>query len=102
MYRYNESRPFGFRKHNNLTFEKSVDRPNSRLRRVTRYLYLNGSKTRAEILADVFKRTTSNTGSLRGWGGYLFSGAVEAGFITKTRVGNKVFYDVGPSYLALK
>jgi hypothetical protein len=96
------NRPFGFIKHNGLNLAKSPSNPKSRLRRITFYLYVNGPRTRAQILQDVFGINSQNTSSVRGWGAYIFSAATEAGFVTQTRKGRTVMYDVGPAYLSLK
>ena len=93
------NRPFGFIKHNGLNFVKSPTDPSSRLRRLTFYLYVNGPKTKAQILTELFKVEVE---SQRGWGAPFFNAAVRSGFITMTRVGRSPVYDVGPAYLSLK
>ena len=94
------NRPFGFIKHNGLNFVKSPSNPSSRLRRLTYFLFVNGPKSKAQILTELFKVHPRK--SFRGWGAPFFNAAIRSEFIVMTRVGRKVFYDVGPAYLSLK
>ena len=93
------NRPFGFIKHNGLNFVKSPSNPSSRLRRLTYFLFVNGPKSKSQILTELFKVQPE---SHRGWGAPFFNAAIRSGFITMTRVGKTPMYDVGPAYLSLK
>lgn len=103
------SRPLHLTAPNGLNFSRSVGNPNSRLERVRKYLRENGSRTKAEILREVFgKNITENPqyvmkGSwyypknnevTRGWGSYLFTYGVHHGFFRKERKGNTVLWSV--------
>jgi len=90
---------------NGMNFTKSVGNPKSRLERVRSYLWLYGSATKRQILADVFDRTIVEYSSVmkrevtRGWASYVFTYGIRQGFFQKHRIGNEVFYALGPAGL---
>lgn len=86
---HHSSRPIHLTAPNGLNFSRSVGNPNSRLERVRKYLRDNGSRTKAEILRDVFNRPMC-----RGWGCYLFTYGVIHGFFRKERKGNTVLWSL--------
>jgi hypothetical protein len=99
------TQPFGFQMHNGLNLSKSVSNPKSRLARMVNYIRQNGECTRAELamkaLGSRFDATYHR--EQRGWNGYAFSGAIRGGFLVTNRVGNEVFYMLGPkSHLVTK
>lgn len=87
---------FGVRGHNNMTFEKSVDNPNSMLSRVLDFLSENGPATKREILIHLDKRfKTYKPERLRGQYSEFFRLAHGAGFIEGERQGNQYIWDLG-------
>ena len=108
MYHYGygrslSSRPSYLTAPNGLNFSRSVGNPNSRLEKVRQYLSVNGPSSKREILFKVFGKKVTDTyipwnnrnGEVTsGWGAYLFTYAQKHGYITKSRVGNQVFYSL--------
>lgn len=98
---------------NGLNFNKSVTDPTSNLRRVVDFLSANPNASRADILIKVFRVHVEGIHAhnprgyprrklvTRGWGGLMFMIAIRCGFITKTRVGRLVMYNVGPTAVSV-
>lgn len=87
--------PFGVCGPNGLNLSHSVQNDRSNLRKVVQYLTDNGGSTKREILRDVFDIHNPNSTTLRGWGGTFFRVAVHAGFLAKSRKGNRVYWYIG-------
>jgi hypothetical protein len=85
--------PFGIRMFNGLTLGKSVTNPNSRLAKMVNYIRENGPSTREDLGRGALGFRFSVWA--RNWNSYAFSGAVQAGFLTRYRVGQKVYYNLG-------
>lgn len=91
---------FGVRGHNNMTFEKSVDNPNSMLSRVLDFLSEHGPATKRQILSHLDARfKTYSPMRIRGQYSEFFRLAHGAGFIRGERFGNIYLWDLGETAL---
>lgn len=91
--------------HNGMNLSKSIGNPKSRFEKVRYYLFVNGPRTKREILRDVFGKvvadhptgwgtnTPPNVVSM-GWGCYMFSLASKNGLFRKVRKGNVTYWSV--------
>jgi len=92
-YTMTKNTPFGFQMFNGLNFSKSVSNPNSRLAKMVNYVRQNGPSTREDIGRNALGFRFVHWA--RNWNSYGFSGAVQGEFLIRTRVGRKVYYNLG-------
>lgn len=79
---------------NGLNFSRSVGVPTSRLERVRDYLTVNGSRTKRDILRDVFGLDGLTNSEVSGYHAYVFGYGVKQGFFSKERKGRTVLWSV--------
>jgi hypothetical protein len=86
---------------NRMNLTKSIGNPKSRFERIRYYLFVNGPRTKREILRDVFgKEVYTDRNSYRpdrvsmGWASYVFNLAVKNHLFHKTRKGNVTYWSI--------
>lgn len=95
---YNPDTRFNIRLPNGVTFEKSVNNPNSRLNRIVQYISNYGPSTRKDMLRNIFNvyNSPSRRRHADGHSSVFWAGMIRVGFIVPRRVGRTVVYDLGP------
>jgi hypothetical protein len=80
---------------NGMTLEKAVNRPNSNLAKVVRYLVIAGPSSKADICINALGFKVSSGRVLRGWHSYLFRAMRIGQFIEGNRAGRGYLYSLG-------
>jgi hypothetical protein len=85
---------FGYRAQNRLNFSQSIHSKHSRLSEVVRYLSQFPYASKAALMTFAWKLPTSAS---RNTNSRFWKTAVETEMLVPFRVGNRVYYRLGPS-----